>query len=210
AVLGAKRPQDRAWQWVVLSLWIVLLVPAGQALDAQGRGEFTTALPWSGLLRGLIARGPVNYLATRCAVAHVACAFGQYALLAAPLGSSWTPPPVAAVGALLLAAVLPTLPRRAGGPAPDEGPLGAFTGRWLAFRDGWGAFWALRVLNRVNETAALSRWPVRLQWTGFTPVGPGGASLPLEPSVAAHLEQTLDTLLRRFESVRRAGRDERG
>src|SRR5688572_28769044 len=28
AVLGAKRPQDRAWHWVVLSLWIVLCIAA--------------------------------------------------------------------------------------------------------------------------------------------------------------------------------------
>src|SRR5262245_21972391 len=27
AVLGAKRPQDRAWHWIVLSLWVVVCVP---------------------------------------------------------------------------------------------------------------------------------------------------------------------------------------
>src|SRR5438132_5998673 len=32
AVLGAKRPQDRAWQFIVLSLLVVLALPSGEAL----------------------------------------------------------------------------------------------------------------------------------------------------------------------------------
>src|SRR5205085_9606996 len=31
ALLGAKRPQDRGWQWVVAALWVTLLAPAAQA-----------------------------------------------------------------------------------------------------------------------------------------------------------------------------------
>ncbi len=31
ALLGAKRPQDRAWQWIVLSFWVILALPAAQA-----------------------------------------------------------------------------------------------------------------------------------------------------------------------------------
>src|SRR5262245_38410697 len=32
AVLGAKRPQDKPWQFIVLSLWLVLSLPAAQTL----------------------------------------------------------------------------------------------------------------------------------------------------------------------------------
>src|SRR5262249_30040310 len=32
AVLGAKRPQDRAWQWIVVTLLVVLALPSGQFL----------------------------------------------------------------------------------------------------------------------------------------------------------------------------------
>lgn len=35
AVLGAKRPQDHGWQIVVLSLWLILLVPSTQWLLLQ-------------------------------------------------------------------------------------------------------------------------------------------------------------------------------
>jgi hypothetical protein len=68
--------------------------------------------------------------------------------------------------------------------------------RWFAFRDGWGAFWGLRVLKRVNQTAELSGWPVRLEWwDGFIP----RSDEAIDPQLAAHIQQTLDSLLRRFE-----------
>jgi hypothetical protein len=78
------------------------------------------------------------------------------------------------------------------------------TNRWLAFRNAWGAFWALRVLQRVNQTAELSDWPIRLQWSGFVRVNeaPDAASnISLDAPTTAALNQSLDALLRRFESI---------
>ena len=64
---------------------------------------------------------------------------------------------VAALGicAILLAAAWASR-QRTTGDRLESGGLAPFDERWLTFRDGWGAFWGLRVLNRINETAELS------------------------------------------------------
>ena len=86
AVLGAKRPQHRGWQWVVASLWLVLVWPAGQAALAGVGLELFIA--WKLFLLGLIALGVVNYLPTRHWLAALLVAAGQLALLWEFLGSA--------------------------------------------------------------------------------------------------------------------------
>jgi len=208
AVLGAKRPQDRGWQWVVAALWITLLVPAGQALASSAASRLDLFPAWRLMIVALIAMGLLNYLPTRNALpalltaAAQACLFAAY-LLKTPPGN---PQVRVTLGltALLLAALiahaqslslrgLPRSPR-----TTSEDALSHLTHRWLVFRNAWGAFWALRIMHRTNQAAEAAPWPVRLQWHGFTtvegcPDGDGGGL------VAGHLEQTLDSLLRRFE-----------
>ncbi len=41
---------------------------------------------------------------------------------------------------------------------------------WFWFRDNWGVVWALRVLERFNRAAEVSRWPIRLTWFGLMPI----------------------------------------
>ena len=65
---------------------------------------------------------------------------------------------------------------------------------WLQFRDAYGAFWALRILGRVNETAELQQWPMRLEWQGFATTDDAS---PTELQLA-EVEQCFETLLRRF------------
>jgi hypothetical protein len=241
AVLGAKRPQDRGWQWIVLSLWIILLVPAGQAWAGRTGGALALAPLWRLMLGALIALGLLNYLPTRHAFASAMIAVAQMGLLedyfTAPSSDSATHR-LGAAALLAIAAVrIAGSTRRRGliaeatngASAPDD-PLAPFTHRWLAFRDAWGAFWALRILHRINETATLSHWPVRLQWNGFVPVDPTinqtpppltisqsairnpKSEIPLSPQSeiqnpkskirpTAHIQQTIDTLLRRFERI---------
>lgn len=201
AVLGAKRPQDRGWQWVVLSLWIVLLVPAGQAWLARAGGEFRLPLPWRCLLGALLILGPLNYLPTRWAVSAMLAAAAQFRLVdfwmrgSVNLGGDF-----GALLLLLIAALLPTLATRPLRRAASEAPLDALSARWRHFRDGWGAFWGLRILNRVNEAAQQSGWPVRLTWSGFAAVDPARAAISaVDDRVLAHITQTMDSLLRRFE-----------
>jgi hypothetical protein len=230
AVLGAKRPQDRGWQWIVLSLWIVLLVPAGQAWASRTGGELQLAPMWRLMLGALIALGLLNYLPTRHAFAAAMVAVAQLGLLedyfTAPSSDSTTHR-LGAVALMALAALRATKGDGTRFSPPDD-QLAPFTQRWLIFRDAWGAFWALRILHRINETATLSHWPVRLQWHGFAPVDTAPPHDPTPPLTTphsairnpqseipplpqskiqnpkskivhtAHIEQTLDTLLRRF------------
>jgi hypothetical protein len=202
AVLGAKRPQDRGWQWVVLSLWVVLLVPAGQAWAAGVAGRFAPSMIWRGLVVVLVALVPLNYSPTRHAASALAFTAGQIGLLAPFLAPNQTPADDAAVlrvGGLLfvLLAALRALWTSNARTSPAWPSGDRFQWRWLNFRDGWGAFWGLRVMNRVNETAELSGWPVQLQWRGF--VGTDGKTAAINEHVAIQIEQAMDSLLRRFE-----------
>jgi len=200
AVLGAKRPQDRGWQWVVLSLWAVLLAPAGQALAAPTGNRLELFAAWRLVLWGLVAMGLLNYLPTRFALAACLIAAGQLGLLAPQLvgatdddATNWR---LGGLVAILAAAALVAVQQRQSARTAQRfdrvESLGSQTDRWLKFRNAWGAFWALRVLERVNQTAEAVQWPVRLEWTGFTPNG-------VDAATAAHIDQTLDSLLWRFE-----------
>jgi hypothetical protein len=203
AVLGAKRPQDRGWQWVVISLWIVLLVPAGQALAATSGPRLELFGIWRAMIGGLIVMGLLNYLPTLYALSAMLMAIGQAGLVSPYLfdvevGEPWR------VGSLLLMlfaiGLLHFVQRRdkaypRSSSSKDE-RIAAFNERWLAFRDGWGAFWSLRVLQRINQTAELSHWPVQLQWSeGFQ----SADDCEIDETTAVHIQQTLDSLLRRFE-----------
>jgi hypothetical protein len=200
AVLGAKRPQDRGWQWVVASLWLVLLVPVAQAIASPSGTQLELVGAWRWLLWGFIAMGLLNYLPTRFALSARLVAIGQVVLLAGSTGIAQNLSPtarVATAAALFLTACGLAIARRF---RATPSPLPQ-TNRWLAFRDAWGAFWALRVLQRVNQTAELSHWPVRLQWSGLVSTDEPAPPIMLTPPIEALLNQSLDTLLRRFERL---------
>lgn len=194
AVLGAKRPQDKGWQFVVATLWLVLVWPAAQA-HLMYDGKLQLFVAWKLFVVGLIALGPLNYLATRNWFSSLLVAVGQTALLCDFL---WQAPPewrerqlpVAAL-CFLIAAALAARPSNA---TPAGEALAERTGQWLKFRDAYGAFWALRVLGRVNETAGLRRWPMRLTWQGFEIEDD---TAPTKEQLV-ELDQALGSLLRRF------------
>ncbi len=86
----------------------------------------------------------------------------------------------------LLAAELPPARR-------DVSPLDRV---WLDFRDLYGAAWGLRVMERMNASAAMYGWPVQLTWSGFIPRDAAAADEEVPPIVA----DSMRTLLRRFVS----------
>ncbi|MCA9234651.1 MAG: hypothetical protein KDA44_04240 [Planctomycetales bacterium] len=218
AVLGAKRPQDRGWQWIVASLWVVIALPAIQTALTPAGDRMELSVLWTGFLLVIAAYGAIlNYGPTRFIWASALYFLGQAALIAP--ATKWQPAlpwfdnAWACLGALLLLAAW-IAARVASGRAPERfgGNVDPATlqptARWLAFRDAYGLSWGLRVLHRVNETAALAGWPVRLAWHGFVDaaaLAETSASAvqeeqkDLSPETAAAVHATLDSLLRRFE-----------
>lgn len=197
AVLGAKRPQHRGWQFVVLCLLAVLLLPSAEALlFVPGRSlSLFGARPW--FLVILLSVGILNYLFTRWWPSALLYAAGQCLLLA----EQWPWPfPVTAwsvtagVACLILALALVRSgipPRRA-----VEHPVDRL---WLDFRDAYGALWALRVAERFNAAADLYDWEVHLGWQGMLPREKTGRQVA-EVDQQESMDQVLDNLLRRFVS----------
>jgi len=194
AMLGAKRPQDRAWQFIVASLWFILSLPAFEWLLYDGVREIHPARFW--FLVVLVAVGVLNGVATRLWPSTLLYGLGQLALLAPFLPSGQTFRSgdwLDAVGLALLAAastaetIVSLRVRQA---------VSGLDRAWLDFRDAFGVVWALRVAERMNAAATMHDWPVRLHWQGFQPA----QEVEARAEVPAAVEESLRTLLRRFVS----------
>lgn len=196
SLLGAKRPQDRAWNFIVLSLWIVLAMPAAEAAFLQrGRPlEIHGARGW--FLWALIGIGLVNLLPTRFWLNSLLLASGHVLLLARYLPLIERPwiasADLTGFAVMILALGLATMNRRH---QPEHG----LDRVWLDFRDSFGTLWGLRVVQRVNAVAQASEWPIMLHWFGFFGLETEGLD-KLPPETRRALEQTLRNLLRRFVS----------
>jgi hypothetical protein len=192
ALLGAKRPQNRGWQLVVLSLWAILSLPSIEWLLFGGPREIHPARFW--FLVVLVGASALNGLGTRFWLSSLLFCAGQLALLApflfvqtALLGLG---APLWGMAALVLAWLLiaAELPRS----EPAALPLDRV---WLDFRDALGVVWALRIMERVNASARMYDWPVTLTWSGFRPCNSDETA-----AMPAAVEENLRTLLRRFVS----------
>jgi hypothetical protein len=189
-----------AWQFIVLSLWCVLVLPSGEALlFGRGNGlEVGVVRSWFLLI--LIGMALLNTLPTRFALSGLLLAGGQLLMLwrFLPLPAvDWGP--AATLWGLGLAV--------AGGALfafgwPRAGAVGNPLDRvWRDFRDLYGAAWALRVAQRINASAALYDWGVTLAWHGFVDrADPTSTNIAVRPDVRAAIESSLATLLRRFVS----------
>ncbi len=185
ALFGAKRPQHGPWQFIVISLWLVLLLPAIDFGTARGGGTAVGLHPaqaW--FLAGLVFMAASNYLPTRFAVSSLLFTSAQVCLL---LGfQPLTIPLALSVGAILMVCLQGTPPRTV--PPLDR--------VWLDFRDAFGVVWGLRVQQRVNQSAEMHGWNARLNWHGFTSRDGGSIS----PQTEKALRNSLNNVLRRFVS----------
>lgn len=196
AVLGARRPHHLAWQFIVVSLWAVLALPALETLllarDSMDTGTLRGWFLWLLMLLGLL-----SYLPTRFAAAAILVFVGQIAILCGHLpGLRLDLGPLGVVAGLAVFLAALTAALRSAQPARHAG--NEFDARWRRFRDMFGALWALRVLQRINEAAQMYSWPVALTWTGFYFPDPHTDWDAVDQKTRREIRQAMDNLLRRF------------
>lgn len=200
ALIGAKRPQHTAWNFVVVSLWAIVALPAGEAFFLQrGRPlEMGDARGW--FLWILILLGPINFVPTRQWPSALLLAGGQFLALSdyLPLVRHELFPQSALVGfALATTAILAVWARRLSGKGNSP-----YDRLWLDFRDTFGLFWSLRLQERVNAAAQQYDWPLVLTWSGFRDKADLAPLAAIDSAIEPVLRTTLQGLLRRFVSNR--------
>jgi hypothetical protein len=187
AVLGAKRPQDRAWNFVVLALWGIVSLPS--LLSPALRG----AILWV-----LILLPAINYLPTRFAWGALLVVLGEFILFAPRLPLVGRPLLATDPGLVSLACFAAAALVTARFCAKDRRQRHALDQLWLAFRDLFGLFWGLRVQERVNAAAKQFGWPLYLSWSGFRGADDHQLLDEIPAAYERALRQTLKGLLRRF------------
>ena len=193
AVLGAKRPQDSGWKFIVASLWLVLALPAIQTM-LFGSNDLELHWVWRAFLLVLLIACWSNYILTKfwfaaCLVlAAQIMLFGKYV----PGIQSETDSRSIAIG-MTIAAVAGVI---VGWQSRSADPNG-IDQVWRDFRNAFGAVWGLRVMERVNESGKAQGWSQTLKWTGFESFDQGPAEEG-PPEEAHQIEQSLRTQLRRF------------
>ncbi|MFP6620858.1 MAG: hypothetical protein VB877_16050 [Pirellulaceae bacterium] len=197
ALLGAQRPHDRIWQFVVVSLWVILVLPAVKNTLLEPGSIFQLHLAWGWFLWLLILLGLLNRIGTRYWLAALLVAVGQCLVLAGHL--PWVKYELGGVGTLsalacFAVAILVVHLQVRGAPRSLTG----FDRAWIDFRDRFGTLWALRVADRINTLAERQQWNVRLTWQGLRASSDENQSLCLDVETAAVLHQNLKNLLRRF------------
>ena len=196
SLLGAKRPQDKPWHFIVASLWVVLTLPGIQAMVMSRNGELDVhaALGW--FLIGLILFGITNSVFSRFWPCILLAGFGATVLL-----SPFLPGPFRALTAInsrwgtisysaaaLLAAV------RLGRSPRTTKPMDRL---WRDFRDAFGLVWTLRVAERINATAQSHGWNISADWQGIRRRDEASAT-ESTPEQTRAFRQNLSNLLRRF------------
>lgn len=205
AVLGARRPIHRVWPlFVLLPLLLVFLWPV---LSALARTRIPQA--WSiesplfvGYLVVLVM-GAGNYLGLRQTIPALLW-ITTLLLLVGPLcpltASVFLSPERSRLWATLtLAASGWGAVFQSRSSVPESSP--AIDQMWLRFRDTFGLVWAMRVLERFNETARLKKWPLYLGLEGIEPANlppPPKPEAALDPAALQDAETSLRWLLEKF------------
>ncbi|MCA9217535.1 MAG: hypothetical protein KDB27_30915 [Planctomycetales bacterium] len=203
AVFGAKRPQDSGWKFIVGSLWFVLILPALQSSLFGFSGSLELHWAWRYFLLLLVVAGWSNYVLTRFWFASCGVVLVQLMLMAHYIPgvgmflseSNANDRQVVAV-AMVVAAVTAVIVIWQSKRHESTG----LDGLWKDFRDMFGTVWALRIMERANETSKLQGWSKTLMWSGFESAEADAINQRPTESETLKMEQTMRTLLRRFVS----------
>jgi hypothetical protein len=169
AVFGARRPGAAAWNFVIVGLLAVLLMPL---LEQEWNSpHWQLDGPRSIFLSMTLTMGFVNYLPTRnwffVIALGAAYALSVWALVSPNLAPAaiWRITLVVEVTIAITAWGSSALATRRGKSfAPDE---------WRRFRDAYGMVWGLRVIEQFNSAAANTNLKYRLNWSGLENVEAG-------------------------------------
>jgi hypothetical protein len=192
AVLGARRPGVGAWNFVVVALLAVMLLPLAERLA----GAPDAPLGLRRLFLGFtLAVGVLNYLPTRLAPAALLLAAGCAVEIGSvsETGSSGGGPGLARTAGRMLVASGPWVAY--GLMRWQPRPASEFDRRWLDFRNRFGLFWGQRLREQFNRAAANAGWPVHLRWQGLRLKA--GVPLP-GPAMQEAMLERLRALLKRF------------
>jgi hypothetical protein len=161
AVLGARRPGVVAWDFVVLGLLAVMLLPLAERLLAGGPLLDPVQVIF---LCATLAVGILNYVPTRLAPAALVLGLGCAWEVLALLAVSWLPRALVAdtEPAGLAIAWTPLLALVAWRWRAQ--PAGDIDHMWRDFRDRFGVVWGQRLREQFNRAAANAGWPLHLGW----------------------------------------------
>jgi hypothetical protein len=195
AVLGARRPTVRVWNWfVVVPLVAVLLWPVALCWTPRGPNRLTLEMPHLLGFALVLLMGLGNYLGTRFTWVALLTLLGEFMLIAAldPRSRSSSMGLLAVAACGQMNAVIAAYALGQGSGRLPAGP----NRLWTDFRNSFGIVWANRLSERVNAEAAKSGWAVRLRSDGFVAADP---HLPADlDRDAASIDHALRWLLRRF------------
>jgi hypothetical protein len=187
AVLGARRPGVGAWNFVLVGLLAVMLLPVVEGLLAQAASLDTLRVVF---LAGTLVIGVLNYLPTRLAAAAILLGLGSVGELLHLMGQiEWNP-----VFSWWLVGLVPWVAFVSW--RWRAVPRSEFDALWLDFRDRFGLLWGQRIREQFNRSASHAGWPVMLRWQGLRLLP--RSTLP-EPDVQGAMVATLRAMLKRFE-----------
>lgn len=199
AVLGAKRPQHTAWNFVVVSLWAIVMLPAAENFFLHSGQKLTLGDARAWFLWILILLGPLNYVPTRFCVPAFLLAMGQVIALSPYLALIHRPlvraPVMAGLLLVVFALVVAWLFSRR-----SEIGLTNYDRVWRDFQNHFGLLWSLRVQERVNSLAQQNKWNAELTPNGFYPLSNENDTQRLDPAMESEFRSSLRGLLRRFVS----------